>query len=283
MARPSTGRVLERRGRGGLTFALRFTAYGQREYVTLGTDAEGWTRHRAEEELQNVLAAVRLGVWQPPKAESPREEPEPEGTFHELASAWVERRRHEVDARTVEFWTWRLSSHLLPFFAAFLPSQITVESVERFKAAKLAEREERLAAIERWRALDPSKRGRMPARPLGNNSINKCLKVLAQILDDAVEFGYLGSNPARGKRRRLKAMKPRRTWLEIHEVQALLDAAGDHQALLATMILSGLGFTNSPSFTGVTSISPPRSSASRTRRRRRGSGSLISRQCCSTS
>lgn len=157
-----------------------------------------------------------------------------------LASEWVKRRRHEVDARTVEHWTWALSTHLLPFFASYRASQVTAALVERFKAVKLGEREERLAAIARWHAADPTSRGRMPARPLNNGSINKCLKVLAQVLDDAMEFGYVETNVARGKRRRLKASKPRRTWLELHEVQALLTAAGKHRALIATMILAGL-------------------------------------------
>jgi integrase len=94
--------------------------------------------------------------------------------------------------------------------------------------------------LERWEASDPAIRGRMPAKPLSNESINKTPKTLAQVLDDAVEFGYLETNPARGKKRRLKRTKPRRTWLQLPEVQALLGAAGDHRALLATMILSGL-------------------------------------------
>ena len=64
--------------------------------------------------------------------------------------------------------------------------------------------------------------------------------MLAQALDDAVDYGHLAANPARGRKRRLKAGRPRRTWLELHEVQALLDAAGTHRPLLATMILSGL-------------------------------------------
>jgi hypothetical protein len=54
----------------------------------------------------------------------------------------------------------------------------------------------------------------------------KCLKTLAQVLDDAVELGYVETNVARGKRRRLKAAKPKRTWLELVEVRALLEAAG---------------------------------------------------------
>jgi integrase len=256
-------------------FALRFSAYGQRQYVTLGSDAEGWTRKQAEDELERTLAQVKLGLWQPPRPEPAAKVEAEEPSFHVLASEWVERRRHEVDERTVEHWTWALSGHLLPHFAEYRPSEITVGAVEQFKTAKLAEREQRLVAIERWQAHDPKTRGRMPGRPLGNASINKLLKTLAQVLDDAVEFGYLDANPARGKRRRLKATKPRRTWLELHEVQAVLAAAGEHRALLATMIGTGLA--------GATSISPAAGSGSRTRRRRPGSASSISPRCSSTS
>jgi integrase len=104
-------------------------------------------------------------------------------------------------------------------------------------------RERRLAAIEQWRKADPAKRGRMPARPLSNGSINATLKVHIQVMDDAVEFGYVDTNVVHGKRRRLKAAKPERTWLELVEVRVLLDAAGAHRTLLATMILGGLRVT----------------------------------------
>jgi integrase len=228
-------------------YGIRFRAYGKRRYQTVGRKADGWHPRCAggcskcvERELENVLALVRLGQWHEPEPEPEVVEPQEEPTFHRLASDWVERRRHEVDKRTVEHWTWALSTHLLPFFADYRPSQVTVALVDRFKTAKLAERQERLAAIERWLRLDPDKRGRMPARPLSNASINKCLKVLAQVLDDAVEYGYVETNAARGKRRRLKAGRPKRTWLELHEVQALLPAAAVHRALIATMILAGL-------------------------------------------
>lgn len=242
MARPSTGQVVERRGKRDTSFGVRFHANRKRHYLTLGYASEGWNRPRAELELQNVLADVRRGTWKPPAPEPAVEAWTEEPTFHELASAWVERRKHEVDARTVEHWRWALSTHLLPFFADFLPSQITAAVVDRYKAEKLDERERRLAAIGLWRKADPAKRGRMPARPLGNASINKTLKVLAQVLADAVRLDYIDSNIVRDREKvpRLKAGKPRRTWLELHEVQALLAAAGKHRALLATMILAGL-------------------------------------------
>jgi hypothetical protein len=66
MSKPATGAIVEKRTARGTTYALRFRAYGQRRYVTLGTAAGGWTRTRAEDELQNVLADVRRGIWRPP-------------------------------------------------------------------------------------------------------------------------------------------------------------------------------------------------------------------------
>jgi integrase len=240
MARPPTGQVIQKRGERGTTYAIRFRAYGTRRYVTLGATADGWDRRRAEIELENALADVRRGIWTPPPAPTAVEEPPEEPTFHVLASEWVERRRHEVDDRTVEHWKWALSIHLLPFFADSLPSEIDAALVERYKTSKLRERERRQIAFARWEKEPRARRRKRPAPGLGNASINKTLKVLAQVLDDAVEYGYAESNVARGKRRRLKASRPKRTWLELHEVQALLGTAGTHRALIATMVLAGL-------------------------------------------
>jgi integrase len=187
-----------------------------------------------------VLADVRRGIWREPVPAPVIEEPQDEPTVHVLASDWFERRRHEVDERTVDHWRWALSNHVLPWFASFRVSDVTTAIVDRYKTAKLAEREELLAQLARWQAADPATRGDRPPRPLGNESINKTLKVLAMVLDDALEFGYIAANPARGRKRRLKASKPRRTWLKLDEVSSLLDHAGRHRALLATLILAGL-------------------------------------------
>ncbi|MFN2467186.1 MAG: tyrosine-type recombinase/integrase [Gaiellaceae bacterium] len=197
------------------TYAARFRALGRRHFVTFGSSDDGWNRGRAELELQNVLADVRRGRWQPPAPveEKPREEP----TFHEYSSAWVARRRREVEARTVEHWEWALSCHLLPQFKDSRLSEITSRAVRLYRTAKTAE-----------------------ANPLSAGSINKTLMVLSQILDDAIEDELIATNPARGRKSRLRASKPRRTWLAVDEVRALLDAAPKHRALLSTMILSGL-------------------------------------------
>lgn len=206
MARPATGQVIEREGANGRSFALRFRAYGERQYVTLGSTADGWTRQRAEQELDNVLADVRRGIWRHSEplraAPAPVEVP----TFHEFASEWFEARKHEWRPRTVDDYYWALTNHLLPFFATHRLSEITIAEVDRYRAAKL--REGRLSAA----------------------IINKTLTRLTQILEVAVEYGHLPSNPAAGKRRRLKATTPHRSWLEPEQVKPLLDHAGRFHA-----------------------------------------------------
>ena len=49
MGRDAVGEIRTYERRDGLTtFMLRFRAYGRRENVTLGTEAEGWSYRRAE-------------------------------------------------------------------------------------------------------------------------------------------------------------------------------------------------------------------------------------------
>lgn len=232
MARPPTGQLLVKRRARDTVFAVRVRAGGTRHYVTLGYASEGMTEAKARVEIANVLADVRRGIWRPPAPAPTPAVPKAEPSFHEYASEWVERRRFEVGERTAEHWRWALSCHLLAFFAEYRASEITGRLVDAYKSAKLREREE----AEQARARDP----RTPLRGLAASSINKTLKVLAQVLDDAVEDGFLDENPARGKRRRLKAPKPRRTWLEADDVALLIEAAGEHRAPIATMVLGGL-------------------------------------------
>lgn len=215
MARKATGQVIEpKNGRG---WAIRFRAYGKRTYVALGTSEDGWNRQRAEAELRHVLADVERGIWRPhePEAvEAPAEVP----TFHEFASQWLQGRRDELRPRTVKDYEWALSYHLLPFFADRQLSGITVAEVDRYKATKL--REGVIAASQ----------------------INKTLKVLAMILDVAIEYDLTErANPARGRRRRVKAPKPQRTWVEPDQLLALIEAADTyHRPIVATLAGAGL-------------------------------------------
>ena len=228
MARQPTGEVLERRRGATAIYALRFRAYGKRRYLTLGTKAEGWTRARAQEELQNVLADVRRGLWRPPL---PSTGVEDEPTFHEFASEWFEAMQHEGLARnTLLDYEWQLTKHLLPYFAEHSLSDITIAEVDRYRQLKVRE------------------------GAINATSINKSIQRLAQILDVAVERELIDRNPARGKRRRLKQRKPVRTTLDrAEQIEALISAAREldgearvdrrtipRAALLSTLLFSGV-------------------------------------------
>jgi integrase len=206
VARQTTGQVVERNGKRGVTYAARVRAYGQRHYLSLGYSWEGYNRRRADTELQNILADIRRGTWQPPQPE-PAPTPAQDPTFHEFASQWFEARRHEVSTRSVEDYKWALTRHLLPFFKDHRLSQITIAEVDRYRTGKVREREQRTEG-----------------RALANSSINETLNLLAQVLETAVEYEHIQFNPARGRRRRLKTIQPQRTWLEPEQIKPLLDA-----------------------------------------------------------
>ena len=242
MPRPKTGQIVERGNSEGRTYALRFTAYGRREYVTLGSSAEGWTRAKAAEERANILADVRRGTWRKGSPEPVKPEP----TFHEFASEWLATKEPELNKRTVDDYRWALELHLLPFFKDHRLSQISISEVDRYGVAALSESHERRAGIE---AGEPM-RGEdgQVLRPFSASTVNKTLTRLAQILGAAVEYELIPSNPATGRRRRLKAAKPNRPHVEPEQLPAVLDAAaalensyrGIARPILATLIGAGL-------------------------------------------
>ena len=132
MARPSTGSIVERAGKTGATFGLRFRAGGRREYVT----TKATTRAEAEFELANLLADVRRGLWKPPvKSVAPAVVVEP--SFHEFASEWLAARALEgLAAKTITDLRWSLSNHLLPHFADYLLSAITAQEIDVGRSAR---------------------------------------------------------------------------------------------------------------------------------------------------
>ena len=229
-ARPPKGEVLRRDTRGGVVFALRFTAYGKRQYVTLGSPEDGWSGARAEQELDHVLADVQRGIWKPARR-GPVPEVSPDPTFHEFSSEWFEATKGEWRETTQLDYEWQLRVHLLPFWKDHRLSQITVAEVDRYRESKVSE------------------------KILGATSINKTITRLGQILEVAVERELIARNPAKvgGKRRKLKPVRPSRTYLDrAEQIEALLKAAGQldagaksngqiaRRAMLATMTFAGL-------------------------------------------
>jgi integrase len=218
MPRPATGQILEPGKGGRKTWALRVPYKGERVYVHLGTEAEGWHRERAEQARRDTMDAIRLGVWEPPQKEpAAGAESGGEQTFLSFASEWFDKERHGWADRTVKDYKDTLELHVLPFFGEVPLSGITIELVDDFRAAKL--KEGKLA----------------PAQ------VNKGIKRLSQVLELAVEYGRIPFNPAKGKRRKAKEPPVQRTWVEPEQALLLFEQASPHmRPVIATLIGSGL-------------------------------------------
>ena len=231
MARTSTGGIVEKHTSRGTSFGIRFRVAGRRIYQHVGYAADGCTREHAAAELRYTLERVRRGDWRPAAEPEPlRQVP----MFHEFASEWFEAKRTEggrhgkgLSPAGEASLRWQLVNHLLPAFAKCGIDAIGAEDVDRWRRAKVRE-------------------GRLNA-----TSINALLRTLAAILEVAVEYGHIDRNPAAGRRRRLPAVKPKRTYLDrADHIAALLDAAGEldragrvasyRRPLLATLTLAGL-------------------------------------------
>jgi integrase len=236
--------------RGGeIVYALRLRIDGRRPRVTLGTAREGWTRGAAEEKLRDTLGALRAGV--PLDVLFPLDDAAPgaataEPTLAEVMDDYLADRRGSVSDRTLESDRWAIA-HLRPFWGDRRPSEVTPQLVDRFRRQKVAEAETlraRLAAGERpveersyVRRSDGARViRRQPRKPLGPRSINTMIQTLATLLDVAMERSDVAfqANAARGPRRKIKIVQPRlRSFLEVDQVWALLDAASARERRLA--------------------------------------------------
>jgi integrase len=240
---------------GGINRTLRFHAYGKRRTVPLG----GVSREEAERQLAFTLADVARGTWgpaQPGPAEPPAETP----TFHDYSDEWWLLHNGQLAAKTRSDYRWRLEVHLIPHFGEMALDAITVDTVERYIAAKLAEGERiREAAATGEPILEEvidrnGRRMTRPRQPMGPRSINMTVTLMAAILETAVERELVARNPAKGRGRRVRERASRRSYLETAgQIEALLGAAGaldqeatrerqhlHKRATLAAMVFAGL-------------------------------------------
>jgi len=248
------GGVLVRERKSGPIYALRFRVYGERQYLTLGFEHEGWDLDKAEVELQNVLADVRRGRWVPPKkkrrgarerAESGEAQP-----FGPFAVDLAESRAGQVAEKTTKHERWALG-HLVPFFGDWALDEIDVEGVDEYRAFKVKESEARAQAIERGKPKR-NVHGQV-LRPLSARSINRTIDRLQWVLSIAVEYKRFGvaENAAEGRRRRLRESRPAPVYIDsVAQIGALLEAAAEldrdphyelieREAIVGTFVLGG--------------------------------------------
>ncbi len=136
-------------------------------------------------------------------------------------------------------------------------------------------------------------------RPLSNTSINAMIKLLGQILQQAVDYELIDRNPVRvGERsaRFLQRAWAKRTFLEIDEFHALLDAASEleaearadrkglgRRAMCATLGLAGFRISEMMDLRFGQSISLAAASSSPMPRPRPASARWRSPSTCATS
>ena len=241
---------------GTRAFDLRFQVGGERESLVLHERpgctcgcGGGWDEAAARTELGNILARVRVGIWerpQPPAALAEFGAGEGVPTYEAYASWWLEAKEsgvigeQPISASTKSDYEWRLG-YAQRFFA-----DTPVDEIDRglsldFKAHLLAEAREQRKALEAGADLR-DRRGRKVV-PLGPASIKKILDSFAAVLDEAIEDDYRDDNPARGRRMKVRVPKPKRTFLEMDELAALLDAAADQDAAMRISAPPGAGQT----------------------------------------
>ncbi len=252
MARRPEGQVLERHWKSGRGYALRFRAYGERLYLTLGLETEGWDRKRAEEELANVMADVRRGIWTPPTRRPRRtgaeEASDAMPTFGSFARSLMAARKSEMSEANYAYKENALA-HVLPYFGGWPLHEIDIQAVDAFRGHMVEVSEARRRARDSGEPM--RNEWDQALRPLSPATINKTIDTLQWVLSVAVEYRYIAENPAAGRRRRLRARRPAPVHLDsVEQIATLLEAASqldrdkrwltnDRRPIIATLLLAG--------------------------------------------
>jgi integrase len=267
MARPPAGSLDEHLcNDGSISYRARVTAYGRRERLTLGNSKQGYNARLAELDLEKILQQIERGTWVPPRLEPQKDRQadamaklgvDIDEPFRTFARTWWSAKRLTVDANTINDYEWRLG-YLHAFFDRYRLGEITVRVVDRFREELSDQAETVRAAAARGKPMMETVtdvNGRTYARkrkPLSNTSINAFLTLLGQIMQQAFDYELIDRNPVRVGERFLPKKIGAKSFLEIDEFHALLDAAGEldrgaredqklgRRTMLATLGLSGL-------------------------------------------
>jgi integrase len=162
----------------------------------------------AERWLKVSEAEALSGQWVDPTAGAK--------LFGPYAEEWIAHKRSTVGETTATNTESLLRARVLPEFEAKQLKQITTPAVRRWIAA-------------------------MTEEGLSASTVHTYRKVLAQVLDQAVDDGLIASNPA--KKAKAPAPRPRRQlFLRAEELRELADECGDFAPLVWFLGWSGLRF-----------------------------------------
>jgi integrase len=225
---------------GSRAFRIRVRINGQREPIVLHERhgctcgcGGGWDEPSARTEMGNILARIRAGVWERPEPPSTLVSTAAGGevpTYDAYAGWFLQAKvdgvigEKPIAPNTRKKDKWRLG-YSRRFFAGVPLDEIDENLALEFKADLLAESREQQEAIAAGADLR-DQNGRKVV-PLGLTSIKMILDSFASVLDEAIEDKHREDNPARSKRMHISAPKPKRSFLEMDELAAMLAAASD--------------------------------------------------------
>lgn len=178
------------------------------------------------------MAQVERGEYVPQRRESA---PLPTGddapTFQVLASLVLDRVRRRVEERSADDLEWRLRT-VMDHFGPKPIDRIDVATIDDFVDQKLRERdaiEEAAAAgkplMEEYYDRRRGKTYKRRRRGLSNGSINKVLAGVRRVLREGKRRRLIDYNPLDDPEFFLRTATPSRSFLEVVQVEALLDAA----------------------------------------------------------
>jgi integrase len=212
------------RKNGDRGYGVRFyDADGVRHYERCGLESEGWSRRRAEVELENFVRLVEAGAYIPTPDARPSQEQDP--LFGAFARAFLAEHAGEIKPKTREFYDNLLEQHPAPYFEKPRLTQISWSSIDAYK-------KQRLMVMQRIRAArargNPLRDSNLQPLRLSERTINHSIELLALVLDEGVRRPDIAlvAHPARDKKLRIKVpKKDARDWLEPDEILSLLEAA----------------------------------------------------------
>lgn len=237
MARPRTGTIHRRKSKRGISYALKFSWRGRRITHPIGGSWEGWTEERVEAELAYIAAQVERGEYVPPTAPAPQPAPPvDQQTFQVFASVAMARWRRRLAPKTAADLEWRLAT-AMDHFGSLTLAEINVETADSFVDAALRDRDaiEQAAATgkpltESYVDVRTGRTHQRRRRGLSNSSINKVLVAVRRVLKEAVRHDLIETNPLNDPACYLRAARPKRSFLQVPQLEAVFAAAGQIEA-----------------------------------------------------
>ena len=217
--------------------------HGKRHRPLFATEADALSEAaKRREDLEKTVALVN----------------DPDLTLDQYTARWLQTAALELEAKTRGSYAQLLKSHVLPMLGSVRLRDLHRRHVKMLLGAKRAER------LPRERKLVEAQHAEPTPMKVGysKNTVRLIKAALSTVLSDALDDGYLETNPAfsagrkRGKRadaltqsERLQKIRPL-SWTDRDAL--LAEAASDrrHYALFATLAKAGLrpgeGFALSP-------------------------------------